>query len=1534
MESIEVRYKPIGTYPTDGSTYYHKYLVYTDSSGREWGARGGPSQDPFIGGNVVGLVTAQTPGVGTWWSPFGTITTDIGAYEPRDPDIPGSGFPDYDPTNSNPREIIKTGDDLLSDWLKVTDAIGKIGSEDFPYRPVTQNSNTTVDEALRRAELPLPTSDDPGENHAPGSENEGDILDPRNIYEKIRDNVKTYFDRAKSWQPRPLDPLSFDLDGDGLETIGIATSNAIQFDHTGDGTKNGTGWVASDDGMLVLDRNSNGTIDNGRELFGDNTILTTGTRAGQKARDGFDALADIDSNADGVVNNQDTQFTNLRIWRDLNQDGTSQTDELYTLASLNITSLNTTKTSNLQMLSNGNQLADTGSYTITDSNTGTETTGHMGDVNLAADTFNRTYLNALDTSTVQHLPDMGGSGVVRDLREAATQSVTLQNLLTQYSATTTRDAQLAQLDQLLDAWADTSGMAESYDVRVAGLMLQTELGIELPYVVSYKSFGSITNATYLTEVFSTTSSGGSGGGGTIGTTELTPQYQALINSWNQKIHILEAFNGDYFFGLPTQPNEGARSGISTVAADPYSNTIQTAMPIEIHYEQGKLDLLQHSYDELKASVYESLLLQTRFKPLLDQINLVIDNTGIRLDFTQLTTTFNQQISTDAEAGLLELIDFNFATQQLLKGTGWTGWQDMAGLLEITQTPAITEALKLHAAMTKEVLWSSGIGMGTDDVLYGDEADDWLYGGTGDRILLGLAGDDYLFGNNTDDDTTLIGGSGNDTLFGGAGDDTLIGGTDNDALQGDAGNDTYIFNSDDGMDLINDGDGIDLLYAGTGAAATDILQLGFKSTDITALLRVGNDLVIQSGVGDQLTIASQIGYYHERYSDGVEQIQFSDGVTWTYADIKARVITNGTAGDDQITGYNNGTNRINGLDGNDYLTGGDQADIIDGGTGNDSLNGSEGNDSLIGGSGNDTLFGGAGADTLISGTDNDTLHGGAGNDTYIFVGGDGTDLIYDSDGVDLIYAGTGTGAAATDILQLGFKSTDITALLRVGNDLVIQSGVGDQLTIASQIGYYHERYSDGVEQIQFSDGVTWSQADITARVISNGTTGDDYLAGLTNATNRIYGLDGNDNLYGGNQDDMIDGGAGNDNMDGGNGSDTFVIASGDGIDTVTDTGYTGDPAIDTATVDVVQLGFKSTDITALLRNGTDLVIQSGIGDQLTITYQLSTYHDNYGYGVEQFQFSDGVTWTQADVIARVITNGTVDADNMTGLSNSSNRMFGLDGNDYLTGGNQDDLIDGGAGDDSLSGGEGNDVLLGNAGNDTLNESVGNNLYDSGAGADVINAGDGNEQLIGGEGNDTITTGTGYDVISFNKGDGLDLIAASTGADNIISLGGNFAYSDLSLSKSGNDLILSMDSSDQITLSNWYASSANNSIVNLQVIAEAMQGFSLGSTDELRNNKIESFNFASLVSEFDMDVVTNAANATNWQLTDARLTAHLQAGSDTDAIGGDLAYQYGMNSNLTGMGLLNAQSVIAAASFGQTAQTLNNPSVWQAEVVKLG
>ena len=126
---------------------------------------------------------------------------------------------------------------------------------------------------------------------------------------------------------------------------------------------------------------------------------------------------------------------------------------------------------------------------------------------------------------------------------------------------------------------------------------------------------------------------------------------------------------------------------------------------------------------------------------------------------------------------------------------------------------------------------------------------------------------------------------------------------------------------------------------------------------------------------------------------------------------------------------------------------------------------------------------------------------------------------------------------------------------------------------------------------------------------------------------------------------------------------------------------------------------------------------------------------------------------------------------------------------------------------------------------------------------------------------------------------------------------------------------MGATDQINLKDWYLGTTNKSVTNLQVIAEAIQGFSLGSADSLHNNKIENFNFANIVAAFD------AAGATaNWQLNDSRLTTYVLAGSDIAAIGGDIAYQYGKNSNLTGLCTLDAQSVLSAASFGQSAQEM--------------
>jgi hypothetical protein len=232
-----------------------------------------------------------------------------------------------------------------------------------------------------------------------------------------------------------------------------------------------------------------------------------------------------------------------------------------------------------------------------------------------------------------------------------------------------------------------------------------------------------------------------------------------------------------------------------------------------------------------------------------------------------------------------------------------------------------------------------------------------------------------------------------------------------------------------------------------------------------------------------------------------------------------------------------------------------------------------------------------------------------------------------------------------------------------------------------------------------------------------------------------------------------------------------------------------------------------------------------------------------------------------------------------------------------------------------------------GNDVLTDTVGNNLLDGGAGNDTLTGGAAREMLVGGSGNDTLTTGGGADVIGFNKGDG-----ASAGTDDTLTLGGGLAYSDLKLKKNGLDLIVDASNGDQITFKNWYQTGVNNkSVLNLQVVADAMAGFNPAGSDPLLNKKVVNFNFSGLAGAFDAALAADPT-ITSWNLTNA-LSGKYLSGSDTAAIGGDFSYDFGHRNALTNIGATPAQSVLAGASFATAAQTLQAAATLYAGTVRL-
>ena len=1014
------------------------------------------------------------------------------------------------------------------------------------------------------------------------------LQDPFNFGNWICEHFREWSNLNRDGKYYIYDPLVLDLDGDGIETVGSRKLNGAVFDHDGDGIRTATGWVKADDGLLVVDRNGDGIINDGTELFGDSTLLADGT----KAKDGYAALREFDSNGDGRVDAQDKHFNQLRVWRDLNQDGICQTNELFTLEQVGVKALNLDNKNTNTNLGNGNTLAQSGSYETTDGRTHA-----MGDVNFEHKPVFSEYTEEVKlTEQQKQAPNLKGTGRVRDLRDAAALSDKLAELLNTYSNTETRAGQLSLLDKLLLEWAKSD---PQFDENA-----KYSLGTDWIRVSS--------------------NSGGSGftpsqeGGLKVA----DPEWLKKFDTYSNKLNILNAFTGEssklFYAGTAKQ-------------------------------RQKLLDTIDDTYNSIRDSLYESLLFQTRLKPYLEKLTFKLENDQISIDFSDTTAAFNQVFQHNPEKAFVDLGEF-LAYQY--DGFWPEGFNLLNQYIDYAKTHGVYEQWCNHLGQTAQDKLSVCSGSDGDDILIGtnllSDGRDIIKGGAGNDILIGGIGNDDLDGgagsdiyefargfgqdvihnhdtgtdkidkirftdgilrsevifvregndlflkirNTTDQikienffikdghggyeidliefadgkqlnveeikalllqatdnndiihgyesNDSLMGLAGNDTLKGHGGDDLLDGGDGNDNLDGGAGNDVLIGGA--GNDILYGGDDDDIIIGGTG---NDYLEGGEGSDLFIFDKDFGNDKLLEfNPSGKDINTV----YFNNWIKD--DFIYYRKGLDFyivakNSADSLQLINFFRASGENQLDyiKFSDGsrldisdirTLTQTGTDGDDELYAyGTKDTYLNGGKGNDQLYGANGNDTLIGGDGNDRIYGGAGNDVLTGGTGNDYLEGGAGSDIYIFGSNFGHDVInnYDSSG------------NREDIIRFTDNISQADLIFRrTGNNLAIRTLQGDNSIIVQNYFLDEAKGNYRVDFIEFADGTRLNVQDIK-KLTQTGTDGDDELYAYSNEDTVLNGGLGNDSLFGANGRDILIGGDGDDKLYGNDGNDILMGGTG-------------------------------------------------------------------------------------------------------------------------------------------------------------------------------------------------------------------------------------------------------------------------------------------------------------------------------------------------------------------------------------------------------
>ena len=799
--------------------------------------------------------------------------------------------------------------------------------------------------------------------------------------------------------------------------------------------------------------------------------------------------------------------------------------------------------------------------------------------------------------------------------------------------------------------------------------------------------------------------------------------------------------------------------------------------------------------------------------------------------------------------------------------------------------------------------------------------------------------------------TLIANNAGDTLIDGAAATTLVGG---------AGNDTFVVGNAGTVVQEAANGGIDTVQTSVSyvlpANVERLIGTGTAALTLTGVSQAGA-MIIANNAGDTLLAGTGAVTLIGGTGDDI----LKDAGTGSVADAMQ-----GGAGNDTYF-VNNSADQVTeaALGGTDtiytsvnYVLPANVEKLI--GTGSAVLTltgGAQSGATITANNAGDTLLDGGAATSLIGGTGNDTFVVGNTATTVQEAANAGIDTVKTS--VSYVMPANvekliGTGTAALTLTggsqaggMITANNADDTLVAGTGAVTLVGGTGNDTFVVNSAADIVQAQAAGNINTVVSSVSYT---APANVQVLKGSGAAAITLTG-NNLGDTLVANDAGDALIGGTGADILIGGGGNDKLVGGAGNDTYVYNAGGGLDIIVDTDtnntikFGAGLNLSNLSLRIVQPdndgdfdifpdaddGPATVQIRVLDANGNE---QAGQG----LNFDLSG--PNAVSPIAKFVFADGSVHTLNDLLIKTnytfgsnathtITTGR--NDDVIYADYAGDTIRSGTGNDIIFGGFNDkiygeggnDAIFGGFGSSVLDGGAGNDIVEGGFGADTISDSQGNNLLFGGDGNDTITTGVGNNLIAGGRGSDTIQTGTGTNILAFNRGDGADTVITSSGSRNVISFGWGITNASLTLRKNGSDLILDAGSGDSLTFKGWYTSAANRTAVQLQFFKEGETDYNPWSTDVTRNQKVEMFDFLKMVSAFDQASV-GLPPLSKWALTNGLLAAHL-SGSNSQALGGDIAYQYGLSSNFGGSWLGSAQTTLADPAFGQQSQNLQAPRV---------